>query len=147
MAKENKEKKKGGGKIIFLLILIIIAAAVIFILSRGGAGMGGSGDDGIPAGGTLPEPPGTNASDTATAAETSGESTGSTVIVEVAGESIYISGSPCEDSEALREYLLAETGENTAVVLRDNHAVKSVYDDAKAVLEELELEYSGETVE
>lgn len=144
MAKEKTKKK--GGAVVVLLIIIIIAVAAILLFTKGGFGNGTGTGEGVPVGGTLPEPPGTNAADTTALATETSETVGSTVIVEIAGESIYISGTPCESSAALKEFLLAEADGDTSVVLRDNHAVKSVYDEAKAVLDELGLEYSGETV-
>lgn len=133
--------------------------AAILIFGKGGLGLGGSGE-GVPAGGTMPvmsDTPETlpdtlpNTAPESEQTTASGEDEegqqGSRVIIEVAEDKIFADGSVCVDTAVLRDYLLGAAGEDTEFILRDNHAVKSVYDEAKGVLEELGYEYTGDIVE
>ncbi|MDE6592361.1 MAG: hypothetical protein K2K57_04775 [Oscillospiraceae bacterium] len=154
--KSKKSKKQNGGKIVLLLIIIIIAVAAILLFGKGGFGLGGGSGEGVPAGGTIPvmsDSPET-VPDTATESEqtnASGEDEegqqGSRVIIEVAEDKIFADGSVCVDTAVLRDYLLGAAGEDTEFILRDSHAVKSVYDEAKGVLDELGYEYTVDVVE
>lgn len=152
--KNRKNKKKNGGKIVLLLIIIIIAVAAILLFGKGGFGLGGGSGEGVPAGGTIPvmsDSPETVPTPESEQTTASGEDEegqqGSRVIIEVAEDKIFADGSVCVDTAVLRDYLLGAAGEDTEFILRDNHAVKSVYDEAKGVLDELGYEYTGEVVE
>lgn len=158
MSREKKNnKKKNGGKILFLLIVIILAVAAILIFTKGGFGFGSGSGEGVPAGGTIPSMSETPAApetesevseDNVTTADAGEEGQqGSRVVIEVSEDTIFADGTQCADTAALKEHLLGAAGESVEFVLRDNHAVKSVYDEAKSVLDELGYEYSSETAE
>ncbi len=135
----KKKKKKKVNVILILLLIIVIAVAIIALLLhfRGGSGFGFGSGGAVPAAGTAAEtmptlPAATSASDT-------GE-----IVITIYDDAITVNGSSMKDSEALKEHLLSVNTDGVTYILRDSHAVKSVYDDAKAVLDSLGYEYSEE---
>lgn len=145
---ENKKKKKSSGGGVFILIVIILAAVLLFIWKFGiGGGTGGgiSAGDGDSTGSTASE----LSEDTPAPEETSEESqSGSenaedgTINITVKDSAILVNGSEVEGSEGLREYILSVNTADTEYVLIDDRAVKSAYDEAQAVLDELGCKYS-----
>lgn len=145
---ENKKKKKSSGGGVFILIVIILAAVLLFIWKFGiGGGTGGgiSPGDGDSTGSTASE----LSEDTSAPEETSEESlSGSenaedgTINITVKDSAIFVNGSEVEGREGLREYILSVNTADTEYVLIDDRAVKSAYDEAQAVLDELGCKYS-----
>lgn len=141
--KKKKKKRGGGGIIIVLLIIIAILLVILYYVKGSGFGTGG---DSVPADGTLPTLPVTAAvSENAGDEQKSEEQNNNTVIIEISEETISVNGTAVADAEALREKLLSIGSGDTTYVISDDHAVKSVYDSAKAVLDDLGWEYSDQT--
>ncbi len=68
----------------------------------------------------------------------------SQILIEVSEEKILVNGEEMADTEALKEYLLAQYTEGTVITLKDDHAIKASYDEVRGVLDELEYEYTAE---
>lgn len=147
MAKEKKEiennetnkngKKKKKGKLGCLTVLLLIAIAVLILLRNGGFGFG-FGEKGNGTGKTSE----TSANETAAVTEADGK-----VIITISDGVITVEGSNYADAAALKEYLLSVNDDTVSYVLYDNHAIKSVYDEVKAVLDELKYNYTEKVSE
>ncbi|MDY2847357.1 MAG: hypothetical protein SOU50_03970 [Oscillospiraceae bacterium] len=153
----EKKKKKNKGNTIFILIIALLAAICLFLWKFGfgfGGGNGTGSDSG--AGDTSQTE---TVSDTAesesteTTAETEAETNSLSVEIVVSDDKISANGEEMSDTAALKEYLLSnhvsseDGSEGTKYTLVDSHALKSAYDSAKAVLDELGYEYSEQTAE
>lgn len=145
--KKNRKKKKSGAGAVFIILVIIIAILLLLIWMFGiGGGSGGNSVGGGSGNGDVSE----SVSDTVTEpeSETAGEDEGTESAAEipvnivVSDSVITVDGSEVDGGEGLREYILSVNTPETVYVLTDDHALKSAYDDAKAVLDELECSYS-----
>lgn len=152
--KKPPKKKKNKGNTIFILVVILLAAIFLFLWKFGfGAGSGGNGSDSGPGDASQTE----TVSDTAesesteTTAEITEENNSLSVEIVVSDDKITANGEEMSDSASLKDYLLSEHvssedgTEGTKYTLIDSHALKSAYDSAKAVLDELGYEYSEQT--
>ncbi|MGN1415320.1 MAG: hypothetical protein ACI4XF_00615 [Oscillospiraceae bacterium] len=152
----EKKKKKSKGNTVFILIIALLAAICLFLWKFGfGAGSGGTGS-GSGTGDTLQTE---TVSETAenetseTTAEDTAENSGLSVEIVITDDKISANGEEMADADALKEYLLSnhvsseDGADGTKYTLVDSHALKSAYDSAKAVLDELGYEYSEQTAE
>ena len=152
----EKKKKKNKGNTIFILIIALLAAICLFLWKLGfGAGSGGTGTGSNSGDASQTE----TVSDTAesdiaeTTAEDTAENTGLSVEIVITDDRISANGEEMSDADALKDYLLSnhvssgDDTEGTNYTLVDSHALKSAYDSAKAVLDELGYEYSEQTME
>lgn len=155
-APEKKSEKKNKGNTVFIIIVALIAAICLFLWKFGfGAGNGGNGTDSGSGNSSQTETVSETAEDiseeTTSAAEE--ENAGMTVEIVITDDKITANGEDMADANALKDYLLSnhiapeEGSEGTKYTLVDSHALKSAYDSAKAVLDELGYEYSEQTVE
>ncbi len=64
--------------------------------------------------------------------------------ISVSDSIISANDTELESSSALKDYILALDYKNKTFILCDDKALKASYDEAKAVLDELEIEYSEE---
>lgn len=154
--KKAPEKKKNKGNTIFILVIALLAAICLFLWKFGfGAGMGGSGTGSGAGEATQTEAVSDSAeSDTSeTTAEDTAENTGTSIEIIITDDIISANGEEMTDADALKDYLLSnhvsseDGNEGTKYTLVDSHALKSAYDSAKAVLDELGYEYSEQTME
>lgn len=144
---ENKKKKKKSGGGVFILIVIILAAVLLFIWKFGIGGTGGgiSAGDGDSTGSTASELSEETLASEETAEESlsgSENSEDGTINITVRDSAILVNGGEVEGSEGLKEYILSVNTADTEYVLIDERAVKSAYDEAQAVLDELGCKYS-----
>jgi hypothetical protein len=70
--------------------------------------------------------------------------TDNTIRIEINDTDILVNGVKTENTDVMKEYLLEINTADSEYIIYDNHAVKSVYDDVKAVLDSLAYEYSEE---
>ncbi len=147
-APENKKKKKkSSGGALFIILIIILAAILLFIWKFGPGGFGaGSGGDSIGNNSDSYSDTAISESDTsASESDVSDPADNDLVKIIVSDGNISANGENMSDSGALKEFLLSVNDENTKYVLTDDRALKSAYDEAKAVLDELGYEYSERT--
>lgn len=147
--KDNKKKKrKGSGLLIFLLIIVI--AAIILILAgiggRFGFGSGtGAGTGNSSSGGDIITSSEIENSVTGEITEEMSSQADDTVVkIKISDSAIMVNEQSFADTQALKEYLLEINSEDTEYIVCDAHAVKSVYDDVKTLLDELDYRYSEE---
>lgn len=152
----EKKKRKNKGNTIFILVIVLLAAICLFLWKFGfGAGIGSTGSGSGSGDASQTE----TFSDTAetvseeTSAESDEEANSLSVEIVITDDKISANGEEMADADALRDYLLtnhvaSEDGaEGSEYTLVDSHALKSAYDSAKAVLDELGYEYSEQTME
>lgn len=139
----SKKKKSGAG--IVLLLLLVLAIIIILLLSLvNGKGLGQGDGDFSSEGGIGTETVTDAAENSVAESEIVTEADDNIVVIEISEDKILADGNECSDSNALREYLLNVKTDDTVYILKDNHAVKSVYDEAASVFDELGYEYSEE---
>ncbi len=148
--RKKRRRRHGKGFLIIVLLLLIIIAILVLMLVYGGFGGSGSGSGGSGENGGSGTVSNVSASDIdsrePSAPETeTGSEQGNAIVIEINGEKIIVDGTELADAAALKEHLLSINSESSIYILRDNHALKSVYDEAKAVLDELSYDYSEET--
>lgn len=143
----RRKKRRRLGFLIVLLLLLIIAILTLMLINGGfGGGFGsGSGESGEENGGSgssssISDIRETSAPETDTAGEQ-----GSAILIEISSEKITLDGEELENAAALKEKLLSINKEGVTYIIRDSRAVKSVYDEAKAVLDELSCSYSEDS--
>lgn len=135
------ERKRGTGlkiKLILFALLALFLGGLGFGLGTG-FHFGGNGSNpqslGL-SGQTNTLQPGSHAAETA--APQSSVMPGYEIIVSE--KDILYNGKPCP-LQSLRETLLAEYSGTKGCVLVDRHAIKSVYDACKAILDDLNIPY------
>ncbi|MGN0690758.1 MAG: hypothetical protein ACI4K7_00225 [Oscillospiraceae bacterium] len=152
----EKKKKKNKGNTLFILMIALLAAICLFLWKFGfGAGSGDAGSGSGSGEASQTE----SVSDTAqsdvaeTTAESEEEANSLSVEIIISDENISANGEEMADADALKDYLLSnhvsseDGAEGTKYTLVDSHALKSAYDSAKAVLDQLGYEYSERTAE
>lgn len=149
---EKKENKKKKGNVLgtLFLILILIIAVLLLLIWKGGLGLGGGNGNGTGTG--SPETAvetgaaltGITEETTLSESETETSADENIIRVSVSDSVISANGTELESSSALKDYILALDYKNKSFILCDNKALKASYDEAKAVLDELEIEYSEE---
>ena len=137
-------------KIILITIIVIIIILILVIMGNGfglGKGLGfennngssSSSENGNEISVTDEVSEETDLSSETESIETVADNT---VRIEVNDTVISVNGQNMENTDALREYLLSNHTDLSEYVLIEIHAIKSVYDDVKAVLNELSYEYT-----
>lgn len=138
--KEKKPKKKRrGGLIGFLLLIILILVLLLFFGDKFGLGLGNDGGDGgnegdsvaviataDPVKSDVPEARGPSA-------------------IEISGDAIVFAGEAFSGYGAFEEYFYENADKEQQYILRDNQAIKSVYDSVKTLLDSFGVSYSEET--
>ena len=144
---EKKQKKKGhgGAAAAGIAALLLLSAGGYF--GFGGGRGGGEGDSLLPntapdaeaaseiVATAAPEPAATEA------AADSGEA--DTVVIAVRENEISVGGAAVDASE-LEALLREKLSDGTAVVLRDEHAIKASYDEVTSILDRLDIAYTAE---
>ncbi len=146
--KKNKKEKKSKKSSMFWLLVILFLICICALWLSGfdfGFGSGGASVGGNDGSETLPEMSETpvSVSETVSETETSAEDDGLIAIVVSEGGIMY-KNEAVADAAALKERILADMDDGVLFVLRDDHAVKSLYDEVKAVLDETGAVYSVE---
>lgn len=146
MAKKNdaeekkvKKKKKKGKLVLFLLLIIVVLLAVLYF-GRGGFGFGsGSGtgkNDAVDAMATVDE-------QTDAPEETPEETT---ITVEITENTVKFGAEEFSDYDSFEKYFYENKPEGKDYILKDNQAIKSVYDSVKALMDSFDCTYSEEVV-
>lgn len=145
MKDTKKKKRKGNGFLIFLLILVI--AAIILILAGIGGRFGfgsGTGSGNLSSGNEITSSETENSVTGEVSEEISSQADDTVVKIKISDSSISVNEQSFADVQALKEYLLGINSDDTEYIVCDAHAVKSVYDDVKNLLDELDYKYSEE---
>lgn len=135
--KEKKKKKSGGALILLLLLLVLILLALLYFFGDGlgfgfGGGLGLGEEDSVAVNATV------------TAEQTAEEN--APLIIEINEDSIIFDGAGYGTYEDFEKFFYENDFNGRQFVLRDNMAVKSVYDSVKALLDSFGGNYSEETV-
>lgn len=137
--KKKKKKSKAGKVILFLILIILILLAILYFGNGFGFGIGGgtgtSQGDSVQAVATVSEEKG----ETIIPEEISGP-----VVIEVSESSVKFGEEAFADFAAFEEYFYENKAEGTEYILRDNQAIKSVYDSVKTLLDSFGCAYSEE---
>lgn len=157
-------KKKGGAGRFFAGFItgVVFTVLVMLVLSYlgfgfgGGSGSGsgsstGSGEVSAPSQQTdlvsVPEKQTTEQQEEKPeTAEQTAEGADPVVVIEVSGDAAAVNGEQFSDAEALKAYLVTINKDDSVYILRDNRAVKELYDAVEAMLAELHYSYTAETV-
>lgn len=138
--KDKKKKKSKAGKVILFLILIILILLAILYFGDGfgfgfGGGTGDSQGDSMQVIATLPE----DGDETLIPEEAE-----SPVIIEITESSVKFGNESFADFAAFEEYFYKNKVDGAEYILRDNQAIKSVYDSVKTLLDSFGCAYSEE---
>lgn len=139
--KEKKKKSKAGKVILFLLFLVIILALLLFFGKGFGFGLGGLGlgfGDGESA----------EAMATVSVSQTETPETvpaGPTVI-EISETTINFGSESFTEYSDFEKYFYENADKSAEYILKDNMAIKSVYDSVKTLLDSFGASYSEEAV-
>lgn len=147
MAKKNEEKKakkgKKTGKVILFLLLIIAILLAILYFGRGGFGFGTGNGDGSNDGEAV-DAIATVTDEQTDAPEEIPEET--TITVEINGNTVKFGSEEFADYESFEKYFYENKPEGKDYILKDNQAIKSVYDSVKSLLDSFSCTYSEEVV-
>ena len=139
--KEQKKKSKKGGKVILFLLLVIAILLAILYFGRGGFGFGsGNGTND----GEAVDAMATVADEQTEAPEEIPEET--TVSIEITESTIKFGSEEFADYDSFEKYFYENKPEGKDYILKDNQAIKSVYDSVKALLDSFSCAYSEEVV-
>ncbi|MBQ8613963.1 MAG: hypothetical protein IJ416_07100 [Ruminiclostridium sp.] len=137
--KDKKKKKSKAGKVIlFLILIILILLAILYFGDGFGFGSGGAGDsqgDSMQVIATLPE----DGDETLIP-----EKAESPVMIEITESSVKFGDESFADFAAFEEYFYENKVDGAEYILRDNQAIKSVYDSVKTLLDSFGCAYSEE---
>ena len=153
---ETKEQERSSGEkhrrsrakpLLGILLVLLLVVLALEMLPRFGVdlGFGGAGDTGSAAG-TAVAPTEAVQRGIPNRGAGAGTETGQTVEIRVTEDGITVDGSPVDNAEALESYLRESHSDGTEYRLTDAHALRQIYGDVKAVLDDLALEYT-ETAE
>lgn len=160
---ENKKQKKKGGKAAPFaggtalgLVLGILAMLGLNKLPGLGAGSSLIGDSNTPANSPAvsdaadrTDPPkqteATATEQDAPAGEPTAEAENLVVVIEITDGTATVGENSFTDAAELKEYLVSINRDGSTYILRDNHAVKELYDAVEAMLNELHYSYTPET--
>lgn len=139
--KKKKKKSKAGKIILFLLFLVILLAALLFFGKGFGFGFGGNGF-------------GTNngqaaeamATVSTTAADIPEAIPSGPIAIEITETTIVFGAESFDSYEAFEEYFYENAHKESEYILKDNMAIKSVYDSVKSLLDSFGANYSEENV-
>lgn len=137
--KKKKKKSKAGKVILFLLLIILILLAILYFGDGFGFGIGGgtgnAAGDSAQAMATVPEDTG----DTIIPEEVTGP-----VVIEISESAIKYGEEAFSDYAAFEEYFYTVKADGAEYILKDNKAIKSVYDSVKTLLDNFGCTYSEE---
>lgn len=138
--KKKKKKSKAGRVILFLLLIILILLAILYFGDGFGFGIGGG--TGSAAGDSVQA----MATETGELAETTEpvEETGGPVVIEITESSVKLGNEEFADYAAFEEYFYQNKADGAEYILKDNQAIKSVYDNVKGLLDSFGCAYSEE---
>lgn len=127
--KREKRRRRGPSfGFIFVLILVLAVAAVVILWKNGLIHIGKEAGDGAGSGGT---------SVVSSAEESTVSEESSVVEIKIENEKIFIDGAEVANAEELKSKI-TETGDKKSYNFVHDSAIKSTYDEVKAVLNELE---------
>lgn len=161
----KKQKKKGGkaapfaGGTVLGLVLGVLAMLGLNKLPGLGAGSSLTGENNSAenppavsdtADRTEPDNQTTPAETTAAepdapAGEPTAEAENPVVVIEITDGTATVGENSFTDAAELKEYLVSINRDGSTYILRDNHAVKELYDAVEAMLNELHYSYTPET--
>jgi len=139
--KKKKKKSKAGKIILFLLLIILILLAILYFGNGFGFGFGSGGGtsdsqgDSMQVIATLPE----DGDETLIP-----EKAESPVVIEITESAVKFGNEEFADYAAFEEYFYQNKSDGTEYILKDNQAIKSVYDNVKALLDSFSCAYSEE---
>ncbi len=137
--KKKKKKSKAGKVILFLLLIILILLAILYFGDGFGFGIGGgtgnSEGDSVQAVATVSEDTG----DTIIPEEVTGP-----VVIEITESAVKFGDESFADFAAFEEYFYENKTDGTEYILKDNKAIKSVYDSVKTLLDSFGCRYTEE---
>ena len=137
--KKKKKKSKAGKIILFLLLIILILLAILYFGDGfgfgSGGGAGGSQGDSMQVIATLPE----DGDETLIP-----EKAESPVVIEITESAVKFGNEEFADYAEFEEYFYENKVDGTEYILKDNKAIKSVYDSVKALLDSFGCAYSEE---
>lgn len=146
-AEEKKpKKKKKGGIIGFLLLIILILALLLLFGDKFGLGLGAGLGLGNIGENSTNEGDSVAAIATADPTESNVPEAKGPMVIEIQGDTIIFASETFSDYGAFEEYFYETADKEQQYILRDNQAIKSVYDSAKALLDSFGATYSEETV-
>lgn len=135
--KKKKKKSKAGKVILFLLLIILILLAILYFGDGFGFGSGGgTGDsqgDSVQAVATVPE----DGDETLIP-----EKDESPVVIEITESAVKFGNEEFADYAAFEEYFYTVETDGAEYILKDNQAIKSVYDNVKALLDSFSCSYT-----
>ena len=141
MAKEKQKKKRKGGALKVILILLVIIAILVAIILFGGKGFGfGNGGDGINDGNANVESE--VSTDDSQADVTGGEEgdLGTTVVVTIKGEQVFVGDKEFADASALKAYIEEINADGKEFKLKDENSILATYEWVNEVFEELKIQ-------
>ncbi len=139
--KDKKKKKSKAGKVIlFLLLIILILLALLYFGDGFGLGIGGG--IGTAAGDSVQAMVSQIVEDTALTEPE--EETGGPVVIEVTESAVRYGNEEFADYAAFESYFYGVKVDGTQYILKDNKAIKSVYDSVKSLLDNFGCTYSEE---
>ncbi len=137
--KKKKKKSKAGKVILFLLLIILILLAILYFGNGFGFGSGGgtgnSEGESMQVVATLPE----DGDETLIP-----EKAESPTVIEITESAVKFGNEEFADYAAFEEYFYQNKADGTEYILKDNQAIKSVYDNVKALLDSFSCAYSEE---
>ena len=129
--KHEKHHRRGPSfGLIFFLLLILAIAALVVLWKLGYIHIGKESGDGAGSGGS-------SVVTSAGTSETSAEEESTVIEIRVNVETIYFDGTKLASAEELKAKI-TEIGDKKTYDFIDDNAIKSTYDEAKAVMTELE---------
>lgn len=137
--KKKKKKSKAGKIILFLLLIILILLAILYFGDGFGLGIGGG--IGNAAGESVQA---MVSQDTETTDIAQPEETGAPVVIEISESAVKYGEEEFADYAAFESYFYGVKSDGAEYILRDNKAIKSVYDSVKTLLDNFGCTYSEE---
>ncbi len=135
--KKKKKKSKAGKVILFLLLIILILLAILYFGDGFGFGSGGGTSDSegesMQAVATLPE----DGDETLIP-----EKAESPTVIEITESAVKFGNEEFADYAAFEEYFYQNKADDAEYILKDNQAIKSVYDNVKALLGSFNCPYT-----
>ena len=150
MSKQQKEKKKKERHPVRNFLIVLILLGMLFgggfgLWRYGGFEWGYQDDKKTESKNDNTEtsaPVESSTEETAAATEATTEAADDTLIITVAGEEVKIASDSFTDEGKLKDKVMAVYKEGIKIELVDDKAVKSAYDMAKKVLDDLKYDYS-----
>ena len=153
MSKQQKEKKKKEKHPVRNFLIVLILLGMLFgggfgLWRYGGFEWGYQDDKKTESKNDNTEtsaPVESSADETVAATEGTTEAKDDTLVITVSGEDVKIGSDSFKDEGKLKDKIMAVYKEGVKIELVDDKAVKSAYDMAKKVLDDLKYDYSEKT--